>query len=198
MREFSLWIQRLLIWLFPLVLLAIGWSFFQSDLEIREQGSILLTGLWEVVSWIMMAWFLLLFVFLLLLVLRVETQENVIKNLVGLKERDEREEIISGLASRRAFIATTALLIVLLVMSCFTLSVARLPDNSVDGKKGMLTIGFNLSGADRKSTVSSEGSILYEHHDIPLSKSALILVVLVCQISVFRWKARKELLALGS
>ena len=35
--------------------------------------------------------------------------------------------------------------------------------------------------------------VIFEHHDIPLSKSAILFIVLVWQISVFRFKARKEL-----
>jgi hypothetical protein len=98
-----------------------------------------------------------------------------------------------GLAARRSFVSTTCLLIFLFFLSCFTLSVARLPDHTVDGKKSSLSIGFQFSGMDPKTTTDHDGKVVYEHQDIPLSKSAILLIVLVWQVSVFRHTARREL-----
>lgn len=193
MNKLNFYIQKYLIWALPVVVLTVIWSLFQSDLEIRQQGSFALTALWEVMSWVLMVWFLSLFIFMVLLVFRKDTQEATIKHLAGIKERDEREQIIMGLAARRSFVATTALLIFLFFLSCFTLSIAKLPDNSVDGKKSSLSIGFNFSSTDQKTTSSNDGKIMFEHHDIPLSKSAILLIVIVWQVSVFRFKARQEL-----
>lgn len=186
-------IQRYLVLGLPAVIAVITWSYFQSDIEIRRQGSFALTALWEVLSWGLIVWFGALLVFLVLLVFRKDTQESAIKRLAGISERDEREEIIMGLAARRSFVATTAFLIVLLFISCFTVSIARLPDGTVDGKKGMLTIGFNLTATDKKTQTAPNGSVVFEHHDLPLSKSAILLLVLFWQISTFKYKAQKEL-----
>lgn len=193
MNKVNYWIQKYLVWALPVVAATVIWGLFQSDLEIRQQGSFALTALWEVMSWILMIWFLTLFIFMVLLVFRKDTQEATIKHLAGIKERDEREQIVMGLAARRSFVATTALLIFLSFLSCFTVSVARLPDNTVDRKKSSLSLGFHFSGTDTKTTASNDGKVMFEHHDIPLSKSALLLIVLVWQISVFRHKARREL-----
>ncbi len=193
MNKINYYIQKYLIWALPVVALTVIWGLFQSDLEIRQQGSFALTALWEVMSWALIIWFICLLIFMVLLVFRKDTQESSIKHLAGIKERDEREQIVMGLAARRSFVATTALLIFLFFVSCFTLSVARLPDNTVDGKKSSLSIGFKFSGTDRKTTSSTDGKVMFEHHDIPLSKSAILLIVLVWQVSVFRFKARHEL-----
>jgi len=45
---------------------------------------------------------------------------------------------------------------------------------------------------DKKMKASENAEVIYEHKDIPLSKSGLLLVVLIWQLSVFRIKARKE------
>ena len=193
MNKINYCIQKYLIWASPVVALTILWGFFQSDLEIRQEGTFGLTALWEVMSWSLMIWFLCLLIFMILLVFRKDTQEATIKQLAGIKERDEREQIVMALAARRSFVATTALLIFLFFVSCFTVSVARLPDNTVDGKKSSLSIGFNFSGTDKKTTSSSDGKVMFEHHDLPLSKSAILLIVLVWQVSVFRFKARQDL-----
>ena len=193
MDKVNHWIQKYLVYASPVVAFTVLWGFFQSDLEIRQQGSFTLTALWETMSWALMLWFVCLLIFMLLLVFRKDTQEATIKHLAGIKERDEREQIIMGLAARRSFVATTGLMIFLFFLSCFTLSVARLPDKTVDGKKSSLSLGFHFSGTDAKATASSSGDVVFEHHDIPLSKSALLLIVLVWQVSVFRYKARREL-----
>lgn len=193
MKKINSYTQKYLIWVFPIVLATIFWSLFQSDLEIRQQGSIPLIALWEIMSWALIIWFVCLFLFMVMLVFRKDTQESTIKLLAGLKERDEREQIIMGLAARRSFLATTGLLIVLIFASCLTLTVARLPNNSIDNQKSSLSIGFNFSGFESPKTPSQDNQVTFEHRDIPLSKSALLLIVLVWQVVTFRISAKKEL-----
>ncbi|MFN8944869.1 MAG: hypothetical protein ACK5WZ_09620 [Pseudobdellovibrionaceae bacterium] len=193
MNKVNYWIQKYLVWALPIVVTTMVWGFFQSDLEIRQQGSFALTALWEIMSWVLMIWFLCLLIFMVLLVFRKDTQEATIKHLAGIKERDEREQIVMGMAARRSFVATTGLLIFLFFLSCFTLSVARLTDQTIDGKKSSLSLGFHFTGTDTKTTTDNDGNVMYEHRDIPLSKSAILLIVLVWQVSVFRFKARQEL-----
>ena len=168
MRTANKWIRNYLIFALPIVIATVVWNSFQSDSEIRTSGSLIAKYLWETMSWCLIVWFAALFVFMVLLVFRKDTQESTIKHIAGIKERDEREQIIMGLAAKRSFVATTGLLMFLLFVSCFTVSVARLPDHSIDGKKSSLTLGFHFSGADKKETVSADGKIIYEHHDLPL------------------------------
>jgi len=170
-----------------------AWGAFQSDLEIRTTGSLLTRALWETMSWVLIIWFLSLFVFMILLVFRKETQESTIKYLAGIKERDEREEAIMGMAARRSFIATTGLLIFLLFLSCVTVSIARLPDEAIDGRKNSLSLGFQFKATDYRSSTSGDGNVMYDHRDLPLSKTGVILLVLIWQVSAFRIKARREL-----
>ena len=193
MNKINFYIQKYLIWAFPVVVIMVIWGLFQTELDIRQQGSFALKAVWEVMSWALIIWFLCLFTFMVLLVLRKDTQEATIKHLAGIKERDEREQMVMGFAARRSFVATTALLIFLFFLSCFTLNVARLTDKTVDVKKTSLAIGFSFSGTDKKTTPSDNEKVMFEHHDIPLSKSAILLIVLVWQISIFRFKARQEL-----
>jgi len=193
MKKFISWIQKYLVVASPVVLTMVVWSFFQSDSEIRAMNVPLITGLWEVMSWSLILWFACFVTFMVLLVFRKETQEATVKLIAGMKERDEREEVIMGLAARRSFVATTALTLFLLFASCLTLSVARLPDQTIDGKKSSLSIGFHFSGSDTGSHPSSDGKVTFEHHDLPISKTGILLMVLVWQLCSFRMSARKEL-----
>lgn len=186
--------NRYLIFAMPVVLTTMIWGSIQSDAEIRQTGSFAIKALWELMSWSLILWFALLLVFMVLLTLRKETQESAIKYLAGIKERDEREEIIMGAAAKRSFTATAGLLVALLFLSCFTLNIAKLPhDQVIDGKKSSLNIGFRFTGTDAPRTVSSDGSLMYDHHDLPLSKSAILLLILIWQMATFRINARKDL-----
>ena len=194
MKTLNTLIQKYLIYASPVVLATMVWGTYQSDAEIRRTGTFATMALWEVMSWSLMLWFLLLFVFMILLVVRKETQESTIKYLAGLKERDEREEIIMGSAAKQSFTATAGLLMLLLFLSCFTLTIAKLPPNQVvDGRKSSLSLGFRFSETDTKVTASPDGQVMYEHHDLPLSKSAILLLVLAWQVATFKIRARKEL-----
>ena len=130
---------------------------------------------------------------MILLVFRKDTQELTIKRLAGIKERDEREEIITGHAARRSFVSTTSFLIFLFFLSSMQVNIARNPDQAVDGKKSSLTLGLKFSPTDEPRTVSEDGKNIYEHRDIPLSKSAILLIVLVWQVSSFRIRVRRDL-----
>jgi hypothetical protein len=196
MKNGNQWIHqqlvRYLVYSLPLVITAITWGSFQSDQEIRSTGSLITKWAWEVLSWGTIVWFICLFVFMVLLVFRKETQESTIKYLAGIKERDEREQAIVGMAARRSFVATTGLLVSLLFLSCFTLNVARLTDQTIDGKKSSLSLGFHFSASDLRAVPSEDGTVIYEHRDLPLSKSGIILLILVWQLSTFRIRARRE------
>lgn len=195
MKRFSTLIQKYLIFASPIVLATMIWGTYQSDREIRTTGSFAIKALWEVMSWSLIIWFLLLFIFMLLLAFRKETQESAIKYLAGMKERDEREEIIMGSAAKRSFTATVSFLVFLLFLSCLTLNIAKIPpDQVIDGKSSSLSLGFRLMESfGEETTAPSDNKVIYEHRDLPLSKSSLILLILVWQVAIFRLRARKEL-----
>lgn len=193
MKKINLWIQKYLIWTFPNVVATSIWSYFQGDAEIRAMKSFALTTLWEVMSWGLIIWFLCLFIFMVLLVFRKDTQEATIKHLAGIKERDEREEIITGHAARRSFVSSTSFIIFLIFLSSAQINIARNPDQAIDGKKSSLTLGLKFSATDEPKTISDDGNTIYEHRDIPLSKSALLILVLVWQVAAFRLRVRQEI-----
>jgi cytochrome bd-type quinol oxidase subunit 2 len=83
MNKLNYWIQKYLMWVMPLVAATMVWGHFQSDSEIRSQGSPALTALWEMMSGALIIWFLCLFAFMILLAFRKDTQEATIKHLAG-------------------------------------------------------------------------------------------------------------------
>lgn len=194
MNKFVRMIQSYLLFALPFVLICMIWGTFSSEAEILRHSTMLTKISWEILSWNLMFWFTALILFLVLLVLVPEARDRTLKRLANLQERDEREQFLTGQASRAAYISTFSLMILLLFISVFSLSVYRAPENeAVEGKRGKVYVGLNFSLLDEpKVHVSSEQQILFETKDIPLSKSAILLLLIVWQLSTFYVTARRN------
>lgn len=187
-------IQNYLVFALPFVIGCAVWSSVRSENEILGNASVATKVLWEVLSWNLMLWFATLISFLILLVVLPDARERTLKRLANLKERDEREEYITGKASRAAYISTLSLMIFLLFISIFSLNITRVPESeAIDGKTKKLSIGlqFNLTDSPRTQT-NQTGQVLFESKDIPLSKTAILFVLLGWQLVAFNLTARKE------
>ncbi len=90
------------------------------------------------------------------------------KRLANLKERDEREEWITGRASRAAYLASLSLMILALFFSVFSFDISR----------SAVSIGLHFS--------------FFEGTGIAFSKAGLVLVLLVWQLLTFNLAARRE------
>lgn len=196
MTKFIKVIQTYLIFALPLVLICMAWSSLVPQGGIASDN-IFSKAAWEVLSWNLMLWFATLIIFLILLVLVPEARERTLKRLAGLKERDEREQQITGLAARSAYVATMGLLICLLFFSIFSLNVYRVPEaEAIEGRRGNLSIGFHFQLLDKpRIETDARGQVLFESKDIPLSKTAILLIIIVWQLAAFRITARKQGLA---
>lgn len=191
MKTLDRWIRKYLVYVAPVVLLTILWGGFQPDIA---NDSTTLGTLYDIASWALVLWFALLFFFSVLLAFRRETQEATVKYLAGIKERDERELAVMGAAARRTFTATTGLLVFLLFLSTMTVHIARRPNSQVtDGKHHTLSLGFGFSPTSHERAHNADGSIIFEHYDLPLSKSALLMMILIWHVGSFRLRAKREL-----
>ena len=188
-------IQNYLVMALPFVIACSIWGTVRDgEREILRDVSLLARASWELLSWNLMLWFAVLIVFLVLLVVSPEARERTLKRLANLKERDEREQYITGKASRAAYVSTLSILILFLFMSILTLNVSRIPPNeAVEGKTKQVSIGLNFKLTDEPRVQSRDsGLVLFESKDIPLSKTAIILILLSWQLVAFNVSARKE------
>lgn len=187
--------QTYLIYALPFVLVCMAWGTIGLEKEILANASFFTKAIWEVLSWNLMLWFAVLIIFLVLLVASREAREKTLKRLANLKERDEREQYITGKASRTAYISTLSLLVFFLFFSIFSLNIHRLPESeAINGKTGTVAIGlqFNLLDKPRVETNQTTGQVIFESKDIPLSKTAILLVLILWQLAAFNLTARKE------
>ncbi len=65
---------------------------------------------------------------------------------------------------------------------------------AINGKTGILSLGMHFSLIDDpKVETNASGKVLFETKDIPLSKSGILLALLVWQILSFHLRAKKEM-----
>lgn len=186
-------IQNYLLIAFPFVVATMIWSSFLSFGR-PENRTPAISILWEVLSGNLMLWFVLLVVYLAFIVFYAPSRESVLKKIANIKERDEREAYITGKASRATFISTLSILIFLLFASTFQVSVKKLPPQEVyEGKTRMLSLGFGMSLWDSESSEKKIGDVIFETKKLPLSKSSLILFLIIWQIAAYNWNVRREL-----
>ncbi len=187
MNKVNRWLQNYLVFSLPFVLICVTWGTIQSNREILVNGSFFTKATWEILSWNLMIWFLCLIVFLILMVFVSSTRDMVTRRIANIKERDEREIYITGQASKKVFTSTLSILIFLFFISIFTFNVSKIPpEEMVNNRAKSLSIGFNFKLTDDPRVEKDQtGQVLVESKDIPLSKSAILLLLIVCQISMW-------------
>jgi len=183
----------------PFVITCMIWETIEPEIEFGNNAAFLTKILWELLSYNLMLWFVTLILFLICLVMIPDIREKTLRRLANLRERDEREQYITGIASRAAYISTLSMMILFLFFSMFSLRITTIPNNQTMSDRHHLRAGiglhFSLLNKDRAEVVGSknpEGKVIFDSSDISLSTSATMLLLLGWQLLAFNYAARKE------
>ncbi len=149
-------------------------------------------------GFVFMTWLLLSIYLSVRLITSEALREKVLARLTLRKERDEREEQMSGKATRSAFLATTAILITLFFFSCLQVSAYRVePQYAVGGKTGFLTIGFGLyikeTSKCNKDKEAEGRKYIISYNGLPVSSSVVLLVIILWQVFYYNYSMRRML-----
>lgn len=187
MNKIIRFIHAYLILGFPFIIIGIIW-------KQTPQLNIFLKVIYELISWNFMVWFLTLILFLIMLIVMPKIREKTIQRLANIRERDEREEYITGKASRATYISSLSLLIFLFFFSIFSVSIYSVPESkAINGKHRFASIGLGFSILEKPKVKSTqERTIIFVSDKISFSKSSIILLLLCWQLIVFNFIARKE------
>lgn len=148
--------------------------------------------LWDVAGIHLMFWVAVLLYFLFLLLISSKAREATLVKVARIKERDEREELIVGRASKSAFLATFALLIALFLLSGLEIDVSKLPEERrVDGKEHSISLGLRYSLTPSVVENNKSSMSIINYRGVPLSGSAIILFVLCWHIFSYHFFARR-------
>jgi len=123
-------------------------------------------------------------------------REKVLAKLTFIRERDEREVLLTGKATKATFLASIAVLIFLFFLSCFQVSIYRVPpEKAVAGKTGFVSlgVGFNLlENPKQTATVDIvQKRDIFSYTGLPVSKTAVILLLILWQITAYNYAMRR-------
>lgn len=184
-------VQNYLVCAFPLVLACMVWSSLRAD---TPTPPIWLRAGWEILSWNLIVWFTVLILFLVALVTVPAVREKTLTRLANIRERDEREQYITGRAARASLVSTLSLLALLLFLSIFSVRVTHAPtSDGSTGAKRTLSIGMNVGFLDDAPAVAkAEKGAVFGYESLAISKTGILLMVLVWQLATFHVVARRE------
>jgi hypothetical protein len=123
-------------------------------------------------------------------------RDQVIARITFIRERDEREAMLTGMATKTSFLTTLAFLILLFCLSCFQVSIYRVPlEKAVDGKTGIISLDFGFSflehgKQDRPEDIIREKDI-FSYTGLPVSSATTILLLIAWQIISYNYSMRR-------
>jgi len=123
-------------------------------------------------------------------------RDKVLAKVTFLRERDEREVILTGKATKTTFLTSLAILIFLFFLSAFHVSIYRVPpEKAVDGKTGAVSLGVGFSLLENPKHAKPNDTTLkkdiFSYTGLPISSTAVILVLIIWQIISYNYSMRR-------
>lgn len=125
-------------------------------------------------------------------------REKILTKMTFLKERDEREVILTGQAAKTTMLTTIAILIFLFCLSLFQVSIYHVPpEQAVNGKSRVVELGLSLnlleSSQQKKSQQDEEKEDIVSYTGLHVSSSIIILGLIGWQIISYNYSMRREM-----
>lgn len=143
------------------------------------------------------SWMLLSIALSIRLLTSGAVRERILARLAFIRERDERETVLTGKATKTAYLTSLAILIFLLCLSCFQVSIYRVPpEKAVNGKTGVVSLGISCNLLDRPNRAGgADGTLrqrdIFTYDGLPVSSTAVILALIVWQICSYNITVRR-------
>jgi hypothetical protein len=123
-------------------------------------------------------------------------RDKALAKLTFIRERDEREIALTGKATKTTFLTSLAILIFLFCLSCFQVSIYRVPpEKALDGKTRFVTLGFGFNLWERSGQAKADDTIqkknILSYTGLPVSSSTVILVLIMWQIISYNYSMRR-------
>jgi len=197
MKKFDSLLLKVFLYGLPVfVFLAVYTHFFTAGTLERDapQAGFLSSGFFgfAVAMWLALAVYLSI-----RLLVSGPFREQVIAKITVIRDRDEREAHLTGKAARATLLTTLAFLVLLFCLNSIQVAVYRVPpEKAVGGKTGMVTlgVGFDLlkdGTAERPDNIARQ--YVFNYKGLPLSSSAIILILMAWQIASYNYSMRRLL-----
>lgn len=125
------------------------------------------------------------FYFLLALLLNPAFRGIFVSRLAGIRERDEREEYVTGRALRTTFLLTISMQIVVILLAFMQISITPTPDGHHNLIMGMGLVTKSHFDVLQRSVQPGCPSVLPAHY------AGLFIILLAGQLILFRIFSRK-------
>jgi predicted neutral ceramidase superfamily lipid hydrolase len=126
-----------------------------------------------------------LFYFILALLFNAPFRRVFVSRLAGIRERDEREEYVTGRALRTAFLLMIAFEIIIIILTMLQIDVNPLPDGH-----HQLIMGIGLVTGTHFDILQRSAHAAYSSV-LPANYCGLVIILLAIQLVLFRIFSRK-------
>lgn len=179
----------------PAVVVFAAFAYFYS-LGVVNHANVYFRLLNSLAGFVIAVWMTLSLYLSVRLMVSGPFRDQVIAKLTFIRERDEREAILTGKATRTTFLTSLAILIFLFCLSCFQVSIYRVPpERAVDGKTGIVSLGlgFNLLEHPKQDIPkdTTEKKDMFSYTGLPVSSTTVILMLIVWQIISYNYSMRR-------
>jgi len=198
MSKIDKYLIKYVIWSLPAVVILLIWGSI-GDPDVLSGSEGITRFFWDTLGWVFMIWVVISFYLTLKTVFSQKFRDHFLSKIARIKERDEREEVISGHAAKFAFLSTLAMLLFFLFLSIFTFTIGKYPEELTkkDDKRGYISLGMEFKPYDlekaKEESVGKDGKIIVNYSDLPLTKAGLLLFLILWQIGCYHYIARREL-----
>lgn len=197
MNKYDKFFIKYVIYTLPAVLILLVWGSFGDPNELSKSSGIIRL-VWDTFGWILMIWVVVSFYLSVRTVFSTKFREVVLSRMTKIKERDEREEEISGHAAKFSFFSTMAVLLLFFFLSIFTVTIGRLPETNIENDKtGYISLNMSFEPyrleKSRLSRKTKRGETIISYNDLPLTNAGLLLILILWQIGSYHLVAQREL-----
>lgn len=195
MKKLDSMLLKVFLYGLPLVVVLALFAYCYSE-GIVDRGAGFFRILNNLAGLIITAWMLLTLDLSVRLMVSGPLRDQVIARITFMRERDEREALLTGKATKAVFLTSLAILIFLFCLSCFHVSVYRVPpDKAVDGKTGFVSLGlgFSLLESDKQEqrTDAIQKEYIFDYRGLPVSSETVILMLIIWQIVSYNYSMRR-------
>ncbi len=195
MKRFDSVLLKVFLYGLPLAAVLAVFSYFYGVGVVKHGGGYVkfLNGF---AGLVLALWMMLSVLLSLRLIVSGPFRDRVIARITFIRERDEREAILTGKATKTAFLTSFAFLVLLFCLSCFQVSIYRVPqEKAVDGKTGIVSLGFGFSLLEHGRQDRPEDTIerinIFSYRGLPVSNATIILMLIVWQIISYNYSMRR-------
>lgn len=156
------------------------------------------TIFYDLIGIVTIIWVILLMYIVFALAFQDQIRNRFVRWVAGIKENDERESQIAGLASKKTFIFMTGIIILLIFLSIIRIDIYQNKSMNAEGKKnGEVRLGMDIKflqsqNEDKsKEEIENQKTYFIHYKEFPLAVDGVLILVGLLQIGAFYYFSRK-------